>query len=54
VGVIEDVHQDGAAEESQPEFYLCMSQIAQDQQIYRRYWAGSCRLQCVRKLRPIS
>jgi predicted permease len=35
VGVIEDVHQDGVSEESQPEFYLCMSQIAQDQQIYR-------------------
>jgi ABC-type antimicrobial peptide transport system permease subunit len=35
VGVIEDVHQDGVAEESQPEFYLCISQVAQDQQIYR-------------------
>lgn len=35
MGVIEDVHQDGAAEESQPEFYLCISQVAQDQQIYR-------------------
>ena len=35
VGVIEDVHQDGVAEESQPEFDLCISQVAQDQQIYR-------------------
>ena len=35
VGVIEDVHQDGVAEASQPEFYLCMSQLTPDQQIYR-------------------
>ncbi|UWZ83099.1 ABC transporter permease [Occallatibacter riparius] len=35
VGVIEDVHQDGVAEESQPEFYLSMSQLDQQQQIYR-------------------
>jgi len=35
VGVIEDVHQDGVAAASQPEFYLCMSQLGPDQQIYR-------------------
>jgi ABC-type antimicrobial peptide transport system permease subunit len=35
VGVIEDVHQEGPADASQPEFYLCMSQVAPDQQIYR-------------------
>jgi ABC-type antimicrobial peptide transport system permease subunit len=35
VGVIEDVHQDSVAEASLPEFYLCMSQVAPDQQIYR-------------------
>jgi len=35
VGVIEDLDQDGVAEESQPEFYLCMSQLTPDQQIYR-------------------
>jgi predicted lysophospholipase L1 biosynthesis ABC-type transport system permease subunit len=35
VGVIEDVHQDGVADASQPEFYLCMSQLGPNQQIYR-------------------
>ena len=35
VGVIEDMHQEGVARESQPEFYLCMSQLGPDQQIYR-------------------
>ncbi len=35
VGVIEDMHQDGVTKTSQPEFYLCMSQLGPDQQIYR-------------------
>ncbi len=35
VGVMEDVHQDSVAAASQPEFYLCMSQLGPDQQIYR-------------------
>ena len=35
VGVIEDVHQDGIAEPSKPEFYLCMSQLPVDHPVYR-------------------
>ena len=35
VGVIEDVHQESVAEASQPEFYLCISQVGPDQQIYK-------------------
>ncbi len=35
VGVMEDVHQDSVAGASQPEFYLCISQLGPDQQIYR-------------------
>ncbi|HWA93769.1 MAG TPA: ABC transporter permease [Terracidiphilus sp.] len=35
VGVMEDVHQDGVAEKSKPEFYLCMSQIGPDNSVYR-------------------
>jgi predicted permease len=35
VGVIEDVHQDSVAAASEPEFYLCLSQIGPDQQIYK-------------------
>jgi predicted permease len=34
IGVMEDVHQDSVAGASEPEFYLCMSQLAPDQQIY--------------------
>lgn len=35
VGVMEDVHQDGVAEKSQPEFYLCMNQVGPDNPGYR-------------------
>ena len=35
VGVIEDIHQDGVAEASRPEFYLCMSQLPADHPVYR-------------------
>jgi predicted permease len=35
IGVIEDVHQDSVAEASQPEFYLSVSQVGPDQQIYK-------------------
>ncbi len=35
VGVIDDVHQDGVAAPSEPEFYLPVSQVGPDQQIYR-------------------
>jgi predicted permease len=35
VGVIEDVHQDGLAVPSQPEFYLSMTQLGTDHPVYR-------------------
>ena len=35
VGVIEDLHQDKVAESSQPEFYLCLSQLGIDHPMYR-------------------
>jgi predicted permease len=35
VGVIEDVHQEGAAEPSQPELYVCMTQIGTDHPVYK-------------------
>jgi predicted permease len=35
IGVIENLHQDSVAGESQPEFYLCLSQIRPAEQIYR-------------------
>jgi predicted permease len=35
VGVIEDVHQEGAAEPSQPELYVSMTQIGTDHPVYK-------------------
>ncbi len=55
VGVIEDMHQDGVTKTSQPEFYLCMSQLGPDQQIYRALLGrfmqvggahGDCAVEC--------
>jgi predicted permease len=34
IGVIDDVHQDSLTVASQPEFYLCISQIARDNPLY--------------------
>jgi predicted permease len=35
VGVIDDVHQDDVAAPSQPEFYICMTQVTPDNSLYR-------------------
>ncbi len=35
VGVIDDVHQDDVAVPSQPEFYICMTQVTPDNSLYR-------------------
>jgi predicted permease len=34
IGVIDDIHQDSLTDASQPEFYICISQVARDNPLY--------------------